>query len=369
MMQLLRRRAYARAGLIGNPSDGYHGKTISFSVRDFYAEVVLYEWDSLEIVLSQEDRSSFRNVRELSRDVALHGYYGGVRLVKATIKKFVEYCERHGHTLHDQNFSIRYASNIPRQVGLAGSSAIIVATLRSLMDFYQVGIDRRIQPSLALSVEAEELGIGAGLQDRVVQVYEGVVAMDFSEDHMSNLQGFQCGTYEHVDSQKLPPVYLAFRTDLSEPTEVFHNDLRERYQRGDSAVVDAMSQFAQLTEEAKQAIENGETDKLAAAIDANFDLRQSICRLHPGHVEMIQHARRAGASAKYAGSGGAIVGTLPDPNAFQRLATELAAIGCRVIRPRITNQMNYPEWLDEESPTPQPPARSDSTQSLRPGSD
>ena len=28
-MLLIRKRAYARAGLVGNPSDGYHGKTIS----------------------------------------------------------------------------------------------------------------------------------------------------------------------------------------------------------------------------------------------------------------------------------------------------------------------------------------------------
>ena len=31
-MFLTRKRAYARAGLLGNPSDGYHGKTLSFSV-------------------------------------------------------------------------------------------------------------------------------------------------------------------------------------------------------------------------------------------------------------------------------------------------------------------------------------------------
>ncbi len=224
-MQLLRRRAYARAGLIGNPSDGYHGKTISFSVRDYWAEVVLYEWDELEIVLSQEDRSCFRNIGELSRDVTLHGYYGGARLVKATIKKFVEYCERRGQWLHTQNFAIRYASNIPRQVGMAGSSAIIVATLRCLMDFYQIGIDRRVQPSLALSVEKEELGIGAGLQDRVVQVYEGLVAMDFSLDRMERIDGYECGQYRWLDPGSLPPLYVAFCADVSEPTEVFHNNL------------------------------------------------------------------------------------------------------------------------------------------------
>src|SRR5919108_1919074 len=137
-MLILRRRAYARAGLVGNPSDGYHGKTLSLSVRNFSAEVVLYEWEGVELVWTEQDQSRFRSVHDLVRDVKLHGYYGGLRLIKATIKKFVEYCLRQGHPLHARNFSVRYQSDIPRQVGLAGSSAIIVATLRCLMDFYQV---------------------------------------------------------------------------------------------------------------------------------------------------------------------------------------------------------------------------------------
>lgn len=58
-MIIVRKRAYARAGLIGNPSDGYHGKTISISVRNFWAEVVLYEWDSVDIVLAEDDRARF----------------------------------------------------------------------------------------------------------------------------------------------------------------------------------------------------------------------------------------------------------------------------------------------------------------------
>ncbi|HET6898680.1 MAG TPA: GHMP kinase, partial [Vicinamibacteria bacterium] len=176
-MLLIRKRAFARAGLIGNPSDGYHGRTISISVRNFWAEVVLYEWDSVDIVLLEDDRASFRSVKDLARDVRLHGYYGGIRLVKATIKRFVEYCEARHIALHDRNFSIRYETTIPRQVGLAGSSAIIVATLRCLMEFYGVDIPKEAQPTLVLNVEQEELGITVGLQDRVIQVYEGLVYM------------------------------------------------------------------------------------------------------------------------------------------------------------------------------------------------
>jgi glucuronokinase len=332
-MELLKRRAYARAGLVGNPSDGYFGKTISVSLKNFWAEVVLYEWEDVELVLSQEDRSRFRSVKELAHDVRLHGYYGGVRLVKATIKRFVEFCEQNSLPLHDRNFSVRYQSNIPRQVGLAGSSAIIVATLRALMDFYAIDIPKQVQPSLALSVETAELGIAAGLQDRVIQVYDGLVYMDFAKDRLTEQMGLLCGVYESLDPELLPPIYVAYSADVSEPTEAVHNPLRARFQAGDPAVVAAMQKFASLAAEAREALLNHDSARLAAIMDENFNTRRSICQLAAKHVEMIEVARRAGASAKFAGSGGAIVGTYADDTMFQRLKLDLAAIGCEVIRP------------------------------------
>lgn len=334
-MLLIRKRAYARAGLIGNPSDGYFGKTISIIVRDYSALVVLYEWEDVDIVPTFEARSSFRSVRDLVRDVHLHGYYGGIRLIKATIKKFVEYCDGQGLQLHDRNFSVRFESDIPRQVGLAGSSAIIVATLRCLMEFYNISIPLEVQPSLALSVEKEELGIAAGLQDRVIQVYEGCVYMDFAEEKAREVQGFQCGHYEYLDLDLLPPLYIAFSTDVCEPTEIPHNDLRSRFNRNDPDVVNAMTKFAELTEQAKAALLERRPGDLKELIDANFDLRRSICALHPGQVEMIEVARRCGASAKFAGSGGAIIGTYDDPATYAKLEDQLGKIGCKVFRPTL----------------------------------
>jgi glucuronokinase len=334
-MELIRKRAFARAGLIGNPSDGYFGKTISIVVRNFAAEVTLYPWEDLEIVATQEDRSAFGSVQELVRDVKLHGYYGGIRLVKATIKKFFDYCCRQGLTLHNRNFSIRYQSNIPRQVGLAGSSAIIVATLRALAAFYGVTIPLRVQPSLALAVETEELGIGAGLQDRVIQVYEGVVWMDFARQRMETVCGLACGCYEPLDPALLPPLYLAYGSDESEPTEVVHNNLRARFEQGEPAVVEAMQRFAALAAEGRQALLDRDAPRLGRLMNANFDLRRSILRIAPGQVEMIDRARAAGATAKFAGSGGAIIGTYPDESVWQRLVDEMKTLRCQVIRPMV----------------------------------
>jgi glucuronokinase len=332
-MLLIRKRAYARGGLVGNPSDGYFGKTISLIVPNFWAEVTLYEWDQVELVWSEDDQSRFRSVDELVQDVQRHGYYGGIRLIRATIKKFVEYCRRRGIPLHSRNFSVRYQTTIPRLVGLAGSSAIIVATLRCLMEFYDIAIPREVQPSLALSVETEELGIAAGLQDRVAQVYEGLVYMDFARETMHPVNGFSCGAYEPLDAALLPPLYIGYNAGASSPTERLHNNLRVRFEQGEPAVLRAMSRLAELTVEARRVLLARERERLGPLMNENFDLRRSICRLPTEQVEMVERARRAGASATFAGSGGAIIGTYPDQATLERLKAELDAIHCRVIDP------------------------------------
>src|SRR5262245_5100374 len=333
-MFLTRKRAYARAGLLGNPSDGYHGKTISVSVRDYWAEVVLYEWDAVEIVLADDDRAKFETVHDLARDVRLHGYYGGIRLIKATIKRFVEHCVSRGIALHDRKFSVRYQTTIPRQVGLAGSSAIIVATLRCLMEFYSVELPIEAQPTFVLLVEQEELGITVGLQDRVIQVYEGLVYMDFDPRCERIVDGLRTYHYERLDPALLPPVYVAYHETLGEPTEIFHNNIRERFNRGDEQVVGAMRTFADLAAQGRDALLAGDAARLASLMNTNFDTRRGIYRLPQWQIDMVESARAAGASAKFAGSGGAIIGTYRDEAMFEQLRANLAAIGSRTIKLR-----------------------------------
>ena len=132
--------SYPRAGLIGNPSDGYHGKTISFIVRNFSAQVTLWESPELEIKPARRDEMKFDNLAHLVDDTRTFGYYGGLRLLKASVKRFHDHCREHSCDLHDENFTIRYRSDIPPHVGMAGSSAIITACFRALMEFYEVEI-------------------------------------------------------------------------------------------------------------------------------------------------------------------------------------------------------------------------------------
>ena len=335
-MEIIRKRAYARAGLLGNPSDGYNGKTISIIVRNFWAEVVMYEWDSVDIVQTREDRARFRSIQDLAQDVRLHGYYGGIRLIKATIKRFVDYCREHNLTLHDRNFSVRYETNIPRQVGLAGSSSIIVATLRCLMKFYGVEMPIELQPSFVLSIETEELGISAGLQDRVIQCYEGMVYMDFDKLAERESKGIKYYDYERLDPALLPPIYISYHNALSEPTETFHNDIRGRYECGESMVIEAMLKFADLTVQGRDALLKHDADQLSTLINKNFDTRYGIYQLPAWQVKMVETARECGASAKFAGSGGAIIGVYRDEAMFDEISDRMAEIGSKTIKPIVT---------------------------------
>src|ERR1700722_17863464 len=112
--------AYARAGLIGNPSDGYFGKTISFIIRNFSATVQLWESPHFEILPTHGDLGRFDSVQEFIRDVRLHGYYGGMRLIKACLKRFNDHCRKNGIELRHRNFTIGLSTDIPRLVGLSG---------------------------------------------------------------------------------------------------------------------------------------------------------------------------------------------------------------------------------------------------------
>ena len=95
-----------------------------------------------------------------------------------------------------------------------------------------------------------------------------------------------------------------------------------------------MARLAGHARAARDALRGGDHAAFAAAVDASFDERAALLDLDPRHEAMVHAARAAGASANYAGSGGAIVGTLP-PDGLEPVARALRALGCEVIAPSL----------------------------------
>jgi glucuronokinase len=329
-------RTYSRIGLMGNPSDGFFGKTLSCCIRNFYAQVVLMESLRIKIVQhSIHDPTEFASLDELEQTSIRDGYYGGIRLIYATCKRFNEYCREIGVSIDDKKFSAIYDTNIPRQVGLGGSSAIIVSLLKSLMEFYGITnneIPLEEQPNLVLSVETKELGINAGLQDRVIQTYGGTVYMDFNREIIDKLGH---GLYEQMDSRLLPNMFLAYTDNPGKDSGKMHNEVRFRFNQGDKEIINAMATFASYAQEAKHALEEKDYKRFGQLMNMNFDLRRSIYGdkvIGEDSLLMIEIARNLGAPAKFPGSGGAVIGMYEDDEQFNKLREDYISHGFRFTR-------------------------------------
>jgi glucuronokinase len=328
---IIRKISYPRAAVIGNPSDGFYGKTIAFPFSNFHAEARLIV--SQEIKLSAVGDHSFANLEAFYEDYLLNGVPAENPLLNATVKKFIEYCKSEDMSLHNRGFEIEFESTIPREVGLAGSSAIITAILRTLIEYYWVSIPLEIQANLILEVETQELGISAGLQDRVVQVFENPVYMDFDK-HIMERNGY--GDYKVISPNLFENNYIAYRTEEIEGSEVVHNDLRSRFDEGDKMVHNVMEDLSDLTTEYLNALNQKQgTDLLGGYMNRNFDLRQSICKISKNNLEMIELARSVGASSKFTGSGGAIIGNYASEKMYAELEKAFNYKGIQIFKPTI----------------------------------
>lgn len=320
---MIQKKTCARIGLMGNPSDGFYGRTISSCIGNFCAKVTLAESQRLNIVPHPVfDPMEFSSLGHLETVSNRDGYYGGIRLIYATCKRFSQYCRENDILLDDRNYTISYDTNIPRQVGLGGSSAIIISLWKALMEFYGLtneDIPLAIQPNLVLSVETDELGISAGLQDRVVKIYGGTVYMDFDRSIMDSLGH---GIYEKIDSSTLPNFFLAYMDGSGKDSGKMHNEVRFRFNQGDREIMDAMARFADYALEAKKALEERDYRRFGMLMNANFDLRRKVYGdnvIDEGNLQMIEIARSLGAPVKFPGSGGAVIGMYEGQEQLSRL--------------------------------------------------
>ncbi len=285
-------QAPARAALAGNPSDGYGGAVLAVALPSFTARASAVSAPAVAITPESE-------------------------LVAAAVRRIAG----------ERTVAVRWETSIPRGVGLGGSSAIVIAVLRALCALHEVALAPAELAELALAVEAEDLGIAAGLQDRVAQAYGGLTFMDFAGGGRR---------YERLDPSLVPPLLVAWRADAAEDSGLVHRDLRERWERGEPAVRGAMASCARCAREARAALLAGDRNAFARAVDGTFEARRQMMALAPRHVEMIEIARGCGASANYTGSGGAIVVVCDDERHRDSVALALSADGCGTAR---VNQM------------------------------
>ena len=227
-----RAHAYPRLGILGNPSDGYGGRVLSLTFSDFKAEV--------------EVTDAGPSVGELFRRLESGAAEGIETLTSAAARSYAR-----AHPLPDSaRLSFSTVTDIPRQAGLAGSSAVVTAALRALAGALGVHLSPRELALLAWEAETKELGIEAGPQDRVAQAHGGLLDMDFSKPWSED-------SFRSVDPTLLPAMLVAWDSRPGSPSGDVHDEVRARHEARDPEVTQAMERFPQIAADGVLALAQG----------------------------------------------------------------------------------------------------------------
>ena len=297
----------ARIGLLGNPSDIYGGRCVSFTF-DRTASVIVSDSENWEITNEWEGTE-----RQLE-------YNGKNDLVKAILRKLSVQ-----HPL-----KIEYQSEIPIGVGLAGSSAIIIATIKALNRHFKMGMDLSDIAELALYTEVDELRITAGFQDRYTISHGGLLYMDFKgKEYMRKTD--PPATLKIYSPLKIPCFLAIGKSKKS--SSIIHNSLRERFLSGDTSIKRNMDEIACTADKGLFYLLRENWSDLGKAMNANHNLRRQIGAFFPPDEEIINYALSLGAlGAKSAGSGGAVLVLSEDLKVKERMSERYKCFVPRMTR-------------------------------------
>lgn len=309
----------ARAGLVGNPSDGYGGAVLATVLPSLAAEVVARPFPGVRI-----GTRTWPSIAAWRVHVAERGHGNGARLISAALWTLLDHLEDEAPRA---GVAIEWSTHVPRAVGLAGSSALAVGAIDTVAAHWGLALDRRVLAALALRSERDVLGIAAGWQDRVVQSFGRTVLVDAAVTEV--VDGVEVPEVREVVTPAVAvPLLVAWSTDAASDSGVYHAPLRARRE----AVAGPMGDLAALARAAADAWERGAVDEVGAAMDAGWRIRQRHMPLRGDHAALVDVVRSAGLPATTPGSGGSVVALCSDGAAADRVIALLAARGCATCR-------------------------------------
>lgn len=269
--------APGRAGILGNPSDIYGGCLVSCSteVRNTCTVEEAEEWD-------------------LPEDTTL--WNAAAKRLKPTKK-----------------YKVRWDSQVPRSSGLAGSTALLAATLACITE---ISKDRREFAELVRDIELREAGVICGYQDAYMAVLGGLRFLNFAGKHP-----IDSGPLGQVEDIELPGQFLLITTGVERLSGSVHGPLRDRWLNGEAEVIQSMEELTAMAKKAKQGINQ---DDLAEAMNQNFHIIQKLGGSGDSIDRLVHDCLKNGASAAKlagAGMGGTVIALTNDiPELQQRLS-------------------------------------------------
>ena len=271
--------APGRAGILGNPSDIYGGSVISCSIpaRNTCTIEESDTWD-------------------LPEDTTLWD---------AAIKRFPT----------DKKFKVTWDTQVPRSSGLAGSTALLAATLACLTEVHE---DKRNFAELVRDIELNEAGIVCGYQDAYMVVLGGMKFLSFDGKHP-----IDSGPLGRAKDITMPGKFLLITTGVERLSGSVHGPMRDRWLAGDKDVIHAIEEIIDMTETAKAGVS---INDLGHYMTRNFQIVQELGGSGEAIDLLVQKCMESGAvAAKLAGAGmgGTVIALTDDPEDLQQRLTEI----------------------------------------------
>jgi len=319
---VIRASAPGRAGIIGNPTDGYGGTVVSTSLSQRASVRLLPADETVLTVCGESVPVRSRN------DLPLTGGYTDV--AKAVLTTF-------DTALDGQGFHLHAETEIPMRAGLSGSTAMLVSLLGAVLHWLELSLNRWEIAEAARKIEFEVMGVTCGFQDQYMAVFGGLNCMDFrgKEPGKESPDPIFATVEPLAASVPALPMLLA-NTGVQHHSGTHHKPLRERWIEGDPAVVNGYERLQSLAREGKKALLRADWECLGAMMNEQHGIQRELGGSGEANERLIRAALEIGAwGAKLAGAGGG--GTIallhPDLDEAARRLTAAGAARVLAIRP------------------------------------
>ena len=289
--------APARANLIGNPSDQYGGSTLGVSLPP-------RAWAVLDA--SEPGRVD-----------------GAPEIVRAVLGQL---------GLERPGFSVQLATQIPRQSGIAGSTALVVALLRAVLAWEGRALGLYALAELARQIERERMGVQCGYSDQYLCSFGGLRHLDLRGKRF-DADGGPFATVEDLSAEARELPFVVAYTGEPHSSDAVHRPIRERWLAGEPGVIAAYERVAELGALGKSALQRRDWSALGRLMNENHALQRGLGGSGPANEKLIAAALAAGArGAKLAGAGGGgtVVALWTEPDA-RPLESALRAAGAVVL--------------------------------------
>lgn len=222
-----------------------------------------------------------------------------------------------GKAAGGEGVEINISSTIPVASGLGSGAAVSVALTRALSQYLDRPLTDEQVNDLVFEIEKLHHGTPSGIDNTVITYARPVYFIKGQP-----IETFKVGK---------PFTVVIGDTGIPAPTKESVGDVRNLWSKDKEKIENIFDEIGQISLIARRFIENGEPESLGELMDQNHALLQKLTVSSPELDDLVQAARRAGASgAKMSGGGrGGNMIALVEKEKAETVANALVSAGAK----------------------------------------